>query len=370
MPENRLRILMLVPHQGIKGPTPKHTPLLVSALRKHGCDVVTHGWGRQQDKETVQQKVAGRIRDIANIRKVLSKERPDLLVAKTAHDWATLSRDIPLVLASRHLCRTVVLQMHGSQPDRLVSPGNLLFKMVTKWLMRLSDATLVLSTQEQRQWQRFYPTGNFYVVSNPFVPPAAEASEAFDLPWNIPPGKPVMLFAGRLIREKGIFELLEATANVKAQIPCHLIMAGDGPCDRQVQQRIAELDLKDCVTLAGYLTADQMPSDYRQANIFVLPTYSEGFPTVITEAMNAGLPVITTPIRGMADHLEDGTHAIFVPPMNPPAVADAILRLLVDKPLCEKMGLANREKVLEFSPDRVGRQYLDVLENVVGRLSR
>ena len=358
---------MLVPHPGIKGPIPKITPLLVEALRKEGCEVVTHGWGRHQDTETLKQKAAGRLKDIANIRKILLKERPAILFVHTSHDWATLSRDIPLLLFTRHLCRAVILQMHGSQPNLLVTAGNGLFKLVTNWLMRLSDAVLVLSYEEQRQWQQFYPTGKFYVVSNPFVPPATEISTAFDPHCNIPLGKPVLLFAGRLIREKGIFELLEAMTIVKARIPCHLIIAGDGPLEQQVRQRIADLDLEDCVTLAGYLTGGQLSSVYHQANIFVLPTYFyEGFPTVISEAMNIGLPIITTRLRGVADHLEDGTHAIFVLPKNPPAVADAVVRLLDDKALREKMGRANREKVLEFAPDRVGRQYSDVLEDVVG----
>jgi glycosyltransferase involved in cell wall biosynthesis len=225
----------------------------------------------------------------------------------------------------------------------------------------------VISTQEQHQWQQFYPTGKFYVMSNPFVPPVTEISTPLDPHWNILRGKPVLLFAGRLIREKGIFELLEAITIVKARIPCHLIIAGEGPLEKQIRRRIADLDLGDCVTLTGYLTGGQLSGVYHQANIFVLPTYfGEGFPTVISEAMNFGLPIVTTRLRGAADHLEDGTHAIFVLPKNPSAVAAAVVRLLADKALCERMAQANREKVLEFAPDRVGKQYLDVLEDVVG----
>jgi glycosyltransferase involved in cell wall biosynthesis len=366
MYKNPLRILMLVPHLGIKGPLPKHAPLIVEALRERGCEVVTYGWGRHQDKETLKQKLVGRLRDIINIRKILLKERTDALVVKTTHNWTALSRDIPLLLFTGHLCHRVILQLHGSQPNLLISPDNVIFKMFTKWLMRLSDAALVLSSEEQRQWQHFYPNGKFYVVSNPFVPRADEIGTAFDLPWNIPPGKPVLLFAGRLIREKGIFELLEAVANVNTLIPCHLIIAGDGPLEQQVRQRIADLDLGESVTLAGYLIGGQLSGVYHRANIFVLPTYFyEGFPTVISEAMNVGLPIVTTRLRGAADYLEDGTHVIFVPPKNPSAVADAIVRLLDDKALRERMAQANREKVLEFAPDRVGKQYLDILKDVI-----
>ncbi|MDP3013490.1 MAG: glycosyltransferase, partial [Candidatus Subteraquimicrobiales bacterium] len=199
-------------------------------------------------------------------------------------------------------------------------------------------------------------------------PPAIEEVKAFDLPPNITPGKPVLLFVGRLIREKGIFEILEAITSVNAQIPCHLIMAGDGPCEQQVKQRIAELGLGDCVTLAGYLTGARMSGVYHQANVFVLPTYHiEGFPTVISEAMNVGLPIITTRLRGAADHLIEGVNALFVPPRDPVVLAKTVIELLSNSDLRSRMGLANKEKIKDFAPDVVGRQYLNVLHDVIKR---
>jgi glycosyltransferase involved in cell wall biosynthesis len=362
-----MRILMLVSHPNIRGPLPKHSPELINALRNLGCDLTTEHWGRYRDDESFFDKIVGRTRDIVRIRRAFARERFDVLVITTAHDWATLCRDISLLVIAQRLCPRIVLMFHGSSVDRLVAPGSGLFKAASKWLLRLSDAALVLSSEEQRQWQQFYPAGRFYVVSNPFVLKESRTGATPARLWNVSSKVPVLLFVGRLIREKGIFDLLEALAILKKRVDCHLLVVGDGPQAPQVREHVQGLGLADCVTLTGYIEGEHLAAAYQTADVFALPTYhSEGFPTVVTEAMSVRLPVVTTPIRGAADHLQEGIHALFVPPRAPGALAEAIVRLLADPDLRERMGRANREKVKDFTPEKVGRQYLDVLQEVLG----
>jgi glycosyltransferase involved in cell wall biosynthesis len=117
--------------------------------------------------------------------------------------------------------------------------------------------------------------------------------------------------------------------------------------------------------MAGYLQGDDLQRAYRSANLFVFPSWREGFPTVITEAMDAGLPIVTTYIRGAADHLKEGVHACFVPPQNPVALAAAIRRVLAEPELQARMAQANRAKVKEFAPAIIGEQYLGILKQIV-----
>ena len=361
-----MKVLMLVPFPGIKGPIPKHTPHLVAALRQLGCQVETEPWGRHSDDESFQDKLAGRVQDVVRICQRLRRERFDVMVIKTAHDWATLSRDVTLVMAAGRLCPRIVIQFHGSAPDRVRQQGQTLFRAATSRLISGSDAALVLSQEEQMQWQECYPNARFYTVSNPFVPPKATTGESVALPWKVPSSTPVLLFCGRLIPEKGIFDLLHAMHAIVQQTNCHLAVLGDGPESGRVRQCVSELRLNDHVTLAGYITGDQLWAAYRGATVFVLPTYwKEGFPTVITEAMHAGLPIVTTRIRGAADLLTEGTNALFVPPRDPATLARTVTRLLDDRDLCAAMSTANRQKVKEFAPLAVGRRYLDVLQAVV-----
>lgn len=360
-----MRILMLVQDPKIKGPLPKHTPLLVEALRSLECEVITSPWGRHSDYESLVTKMVGRARDIIRARKTLREKPFDVLVVKTAHDWRTLLRDLPLLLVTRRLCPVIVLQFHGSFSDQLVAPGFSLFKIASTWLIRLSDAALLLSLEERNQWQQFYPDGNFFVVANPYLPNADLQLRTSTLSWALPHNKPILVFVGTLKRAKGILDLLRAMPIILERNECHLLVAGDGSLARQVQELIARLELTDHVTLTGYLREEQLAEAYQIAHTLILPTYwAEGFPTVITEAMDAGLPIITTRIRGAADYLKHGINGLFIPPRDPTAIANAVELLLSDPPLCAKMAQINQEKVKDFTPEIVGRQYLNVIEEI------
>jgi len=362
-----MRIFMLVPRSNIQGGTPKILPHLISALRSLGCYIVTAQWGRQKDTESLAKKVLGRVRDIARIRQSLLYQEFDVMLINTSHDWATLSRDIPLLLVTRCLCRHILLLFHGSKSGLLLQPGHMGFKQASALLLRLSDAVLVLSSEEQRQWEQFYPSGKFFVVSNPFVSAVTSVAPSCPGSWNLRLGIPVLLFVGRLVREKGIFDLLDAMARLTERTPCHLLVVGNGPAAQQLQEQVVSLGLSDCVTLTGYLEGSVLAEAYQTSDIFVLPTYwDEGFPAVIVEAMNGGLPIVTTRIRGAADHLQEGVNALFVPPRNPVVLADTLVRLLADPVLRAQMSCANREKVKDFTPEVVGRHYLNVLQAVIG----
>ena len=311
----------------------------------------------------------GRASDILRVERTLAQARVDMLVVHTSHDWSTVVRDLLLLLATRRRRPRTVLQLHGSRPEILLSPGNALFKHASRLLLRMSDAVLVLSSQERVQWRQFHPKGKFYRVSNPFThdatPPAALHEALSRVVGQLNPGVPCLLFVGRLIREKGILDILHALATIRDATPARLLVAGDGPLAPEVGTLARSLNLEDRVRMLGYLQGEALEAVYAMSTAFVLPTWwIEGFPTVIAEAMHAGLPIVTTSIRGMADHLEQETNALFVPPRDPAALAGALLRLVTDRGLCTAMGVANREAVKKFSPERVGQEYLAVLESV------
>jgi glycosyltransferase involved in cell wall biosynthesis len=313
-------------------------------------------------------KITGRVQDIGRIRHTLVHQVFDVMVVTTSHDWRAISRDIPLLLVARRLCPRIVIQFHGSRSDRLIAPGHCVFKATSAWLLRLSDATLLISSEEQRQWQQFCQGGRFYVVSNPFQPADDLLSATGKPPWVLLHDKPVLLFVGRLMEAKGIFDLLNAMPRVLKRTGCHLVVVGGGADAQRVRECVEKLGLSNHVTLTGYLVGEQLAAAYQRGDVFVLPTYwKEGFPTVIAEAMSAGLPIVTTRMRGVADHLQEGVNALFVPPRDPTVLADTLVRLLANPVLRAQMSRTNREKVKDFAPEKVGRHYLDVLEQVVQR---
>jgi len=140
---------------------------------------------------------------------------------------------------------------------------------------------------------------------------------------------PEVLFAGRLSREKGILELVEAANGMK------LVVAGDGP-------------LRDRVPGAlGFVPHHALGSLYERAAIVAVPSHREGFGVVCAEAMAYGRPVVAGAVGGLLDLVADGETGLLVPPRDVPALRGALERLVGDKELRARMGRAARERVRE-----------------------
>jgi glycosyltransferase involved in cell wall biosynthesis len=359
-----MRIAMLAPRDTVQGPLPKHTPLLADGLRRLGCEVEMLPWGRRVEGERLPAKILGRARDVLGARRAVVRGDFPVVVVKTAHDWLTLPRDLALAHTLPRN-RVLVLQFHGSQSSRLVARGSWLFKWATKALLGRADGVFVLSREEQGEWLRFSPDSRVCVVRNvrpspsSSPPPSVEESPVGD-------ARPVILCVARLIPSKGVLELVRALPLVQRERAARLVLAGDGPAAAGLRELAVELGVSDSVTVPGYLDGEDLSKLYRDAQVFALPTFhAEGFPTVILEAMAAGLPIVTTPSRGALDHLVEGRNALFVPARDAHALASALVRLLADDELRRAMGSTNREKVLDFDAAPVARDYLSALNTIV-----
>jgi glycosyltransferase involved in cell wall biosynthesis len=361
-----MRILMLVPHSQVRGPIGRIVELLIPALGDLGCEVETVPWGRHTDDEGPVSKLVGRLADAFRVRRVLeSRPRPDAIVVQTSHDWRSLARDLVLVRVLGRRAPPTVLQWHGSRADLVSGRGQRTLKRATLLLLRAVTGALVLSSEERASFGKLAPNARIEVVSNPFVP--------LTDPGKRDPARPAaaparLLFVARLLPEKGVFDAVAALGLLLGRgRRAGLVIAGAGPAEPELKRTIAALRLESSVTLAGHLPQTSLAREYEEADVFVFPTYHpvEGFPTVIAEAMGAGLPIVTTRMRGITDHLRDGVNALFVPAQDPDAVAAATERLLADDELQGRMGDANREAVKAFAPGPVARAYLEALHRVV-----
>jgi glycosyltransferase involved in cell wall biosynthesis len=168
---------------------------------------------------------------------------------------------------------------------------------------------------------------------------------------------------GRLSREKGHADLLEALARMPrltgAQ-PIELLLVGDGPERAPLESLAARLQLSAQVRFLGH--RDSVRIFYSLADVFALPSHSEGSPNVLLEAIEAGAPVVATAVGGVPEMVSDGVEALLVPPQNSSAAAVALARLLDDRELSARLIANARLRLQAFTPECYFRNILAVLE--------
>jgi glycosyltransferase involved in cell wall biosynthesis len=170
---------------------------------------------------------------------------------------------------------------------------------------------------------------------------------------RIDPGAVVIGFVGRLVRDKGVFELLEAWRILRREFTAaHLLIVGSFE-DEDVRVRVHDLIESDSrVHVVG--NVDDPATHYAAMDLVVLPTYREGLPNVLLEAGAMELPVVATRVTGCVDVVEDGVTGTLVPPRDAMALSEAIAAYLRDGDLRSRHGKAGRARVeREFAKEHV-----------------
>lgn len=165
--------------------------------------------------------------------------------------------------------------------------------------------------------------------------------------------EPTVLFVGRFVAGKGLYDLLDAFTALDS--PARLVLVGRG--ERHALQ--AELDARaigDSVTVVGEVPHERMPEYYAGADVVCLPTRYEGFGMVNIEAMACGVPVVTTDLPGIRAYASDEVNALLVPPGDTAALATALDRVLSSPELRERLATNGRETALEYSWERAAER--------------
>jgi len=173
--------------------------------------------------------------------------------------------------------------------------------------------------------------------------------------------KKTIIFVGTLKSVKGVKYLIKAMKIITEKSPdTSLLIVGDGQEKEKLETLVQELNLQNSIRFAGKVTNEQIPKYMAQADLFVLPSLSEGFPLVVVEAMASGLPIVTTNVRGLPEIVQNGENGFNVEPKNPEDLAEKILLILESKDLREKMSKKNLIKANEYTWDRVVDELIKV----------
>jgi glycogen synthase len=176
-----------------------------------------------------------------------------------------------------------------------------------------------------------------------------------------------MLYHGRVDRRKGSLDFMDALAILRRDgVPFAATVSGIGPDLDATKERAAEHGIADAVRFSGYADYDAAPAVYHEQDVFVSPTYMEGFSNTVLEAMASALPIVSCVAVGVMDCLRDNENGLLVQPGDVPAQAAALRRVVEDAALRRRLATAALEECRStYSWKPVGRQIMQVYADVL-----
>ena len=274
----------------------------------------------------------------------LLRHRPHIVHLNTSLNAKAYWRDWGYLVVAKLLGAKVVNQIHGG-----ALPRDFFFGSASRtWLLRrflcLSDVVAILSREEYRAYTDFAPQARIVHIPNA-IDPAALLGEIRP-PDRARPLK--LVYVGRLAREKGLFEAVSAVAALCAQgRRLSFEIAGGGVDACALRDAVSRLGMDEVVHFLGPVFGAKKHALWQETDVFVFPTYAEGLPYALLEAMAAGTPTVACAVGAIPDVMQDGVHGFFVPTRNIHELAAAIARLDDERELLYQMAQAGRQRTLE-----------------------
>jgi len=301
--------------------------------------------------------------------------------------FRSLEHDFDLVHAHHPLCPPVetslplVLTMHSSLgpsgtrsiefqnfysgsinlPPHLFSLIRMYFRSIEKRTIASADIVTTVSQAVRTEVREYYSVEvpSSHVLGNGvdtdlFVPRSTGAE------------KTSILYTGRLSWNKGLFDLIFSAKYILQKHPdVSFVLTGRGPIETHLKQLVTKMGMHKSFSFVGFVDMQSLVKYYQNATLFVLPSYYEGLPTNLLEAMACGVPVITTAAGGIPEVVVNGENGLIVPVKNPYAIGMAVLTLLEDEDMRLRLSRAARETVeSRYSLRTLASRYLQIYKNL------
>lgn len=306
--------------------------------------------------------------DYAAFRRRLGQTRYDLVHLNPSLLTNALVRDgLNLLTAGRKGNRTLVFfRGWDLRTERMILRY---FPALFRWVYFRADAMVVLASAFKAFLEGMGYKGHIYIETT-VVPEKVFADANKRGPERGESGTREdfhILFLSRMDVGKGIEETLEAYGILRAKYPkVTLTMAGDGPALQRAKEYATKLGLAD-VEFPGFLVGEAKRRVFDAADIYLFPSYGEGMPNSVLEAMAYGLPVVTRPVGGLKDFFEDGKMGFLTESLDPDVFAALLERFITDPGMCRRMGEFNRRYAYDhFRASKVAGRLLKIYGDVIG----
>jgi glycosyltransferase involved in cell wall biosynthesis len=248
-----------------------------------------------------------------------------------------------------------------------------MYHQFDRWSLRRPDLVVTVCEEFARQLvSRGARRDRIFVVPNSVKTDGnhteVKATNGTSHKWKKTPGEWTVLAVGRLSAEKGHRYLIDAVSRMVQQSPelkMKVLIAGKGPADGQLREQVSRNGLDQRVQLVGHWP--DVSEMFSIADLFVLPSLSEGSPNVLLESMAAKVPIVATNVGGVPEHVSNGETAILVPPADSASLAAAMTELLSDRSRAARLASAAFDKArLMFSSAKYDERILNVYSRLIG----
>jgi len=268
----------------------------------------------------------------------------------------------------------ILATVHGlpELKTRILPPSNpiilseILFSFVVynteEKILRKANKVTTVSHSTGREIEYYYNLSNkdITVIGN-------GVDETFFSPKHNENNEINVLYAGRLDQKKGLLELVQSAREICSTYEnVNFKIAGDGPFLSKLLNYINKNDLSERVLLYGHVDRNALRRLYQNSSIFLLPSYYEGLPNVILEAMSCGLPIIATDVGGISEVVHEGDNGFLIQPQDHNQITNSLKTMIDNKSLREKMGKKSRSNIIKYNTwNEVSNRYIRLYEELL-----
>lgn len=342
---NKPKIVLLSPSLEAVSGVSTHVRILFASELAHDYELLHFQVGSEGRRETALQKLLRFSFSPFHLALFLLRTGAEVVHLNVSLSPKAYWRDLAYSIVARLMGRRVVSQIHGGAMPKDFFQGNALLTWILRRFLVSSDAVSVLSSEELAAYRNFDSRIRVHLVPN-----AIDLSSLTGRTRSCNTDRPLRLvYVGRLVRAKGLFEVIEAMTELKrAGRKVELCIAGQGPDQAALMVASQRAGLGDRIRFPGSVFGAEKWSLWLDSDVFVFPTYhKEGLPYSLLEAMAAGCVPVTTSVAAIPDVMRDREHGLFVPANDASALAMAVTALDDDRAGLFRMAEAGRQRVLE-----------------------
>ena len=366
-----MKILLASPYGGVPGGISRWTEHIIEYYKQNGlqdCELDLLPMGRNQFVNINSPIVYRLWTALKDYRLILKKYKQQLrqkrydVVHLASSASLSLIKDLYIIRQAKRKKTKSIVHFHFGRIPELSQARNWEWKLLVK-VVKAADQVVVI---DKASYDTLRANGfdNISLLPNPVAPRVVEIAAENANVQRVPRS---LLFVGHVVKTKGVFELLEACSkieNINLQVVGHITP--------EMQAQIETL-YKDAswLTICGEKPYDEVVKEMCKCDVFVLPTYTEGFPNVILESMACGCAIVTTPVGAIPEMLEEENnnhYGVMVEPRNVEQLKAGIEKMLSDVDFKNECRANVQQRVIErYNIDSVWRQMTGIWKETIAK---